>query len=54
MSFFQRLPRGFECEVVEGQVHQPGALTESQVLRGSTVDVVDEIEWSQAALLKGH
>lgn len=41
MSFFVTLPRGLEREVIKGELQQSGALTESQVLGGSTIDVVD-------------
>lgn len=43
MSSFGRLPGGLEREVVEGELQQSGALTQSQVLGGSSVDVVDQI-----------
>lgn len=38
-----RLPGGLEREVVEGELQQSGALIQSQVLGGSTIDVVDQI-----------
>ncbi len=40
-SLSVKVPRGLEREVVEGQLQQPCALAESQLLGGSTVDVVD-------------
>ncbi len=38
---FFGLPGGFDGEIVEGELQQSGALTQSQFLGGSTVDVVD-------------
>lgn len=47
------LPGSLQKEVVKGQIQQSVALTEGQVLGGSTIDVVDQIKRSQTALLKG-
>lgn len=42
-NIFGRLPGGLKREVVKGELQQSGALTQSQVLGGSSVDVVDQI-----------
>lgn len=46
------LPGGFEREIFERELQQSGALAESQVLGGNPVDVVNQIERLQAAVLK--
>lgn len=47
-------PGGFEGQGVEGELQESGALTEGEVLGGSPVDVVDEVKWSQTALVSGR
>lgn len=48
------LPGCLEREAVHLQLQQPDALAEGQLLGGCAVDVVDEIQRPEAALLEGH